>query len=62
MPALPFRRRGTELLLAHMGGPVRRPSASERLRAALGGELSERLVSELRRGQREERRLGSSSP
>jgi hypothetical protein len=56
------RRRGTELLLAHMSGPVVRPPASERLRAELGSELSAKLVASLSRDQRDERRRGSSSP
>jgi hypothetical protein len=56
------RRRGTDLLLAHMSGPTPRPPAAMRLRAELGGELSERLLAELLRGQRDERRRGSSSP
>jgi len=55
------RRRGTELLLAHMSGPVPRPPVSERLRAELGCELSERLLAALR-DQRGDRRRGSSSP
>ncbi len=56
------RRRGTELLLAHMSGPVPRPPVSERLRAELGCELSERLVAALSRHQRDDRLRGSSSP
>jgi hypothetical protein len=60
--AVPSRRRGTELLLVHMSGPAPRPPAALRLRAELGGALSERLLAELLRGQRDERRLGSSSP
>jgi hypothetical protein len=55
-------RRGTELLLAHCAVPPRMP-ASERLNAALGADLSRRLVAALARDQRGERRLrGSSSP
>jgi len=55
------RRRGTELLLAHMSGPVPRPPVAVRLQAELGYELAERLVAALR-DQRDERRRGSSSP
>jgi hypothetical protein len=56
------RRRGAELLLAHTLAlqPIR-PPAAERLRAELGGELSEWLVASLVRDQRGERR-GRISP
>jgi hypothetical protein len=57
------RRRGTDLLLVHMSGPVTRPPAAERLSAKLGRDLAERLLATLARSQRGERRLrGSSSP
>jgi len=54
------RRRGAELLLAHVAPPPRLPAA-ERLRAELGGELSEWLVAALVRAQRGERRGRTSS-
>jgi hypothetical protein len=56
------RRRGTELLLAHCAA-LTRPTATERLRAELGSDLSQRLVAALAGGQRDDdRRRGSSSP
>ena len=56
------RRRGTDLLLAHCAVLPRPSAAAERLSAELGGDLSRKLVAELARGQRVERRRGSSSP
>jgi hypothetical protein len=57
------RRRGTDLLLMHMSGPVSRPPVSQRLEAQLGRDLTARLVAALARDQRDERRVrGSSSP
>jgi hypothetical protein len=62
IPAIPRRKRGTELLLEHCGS-LARPPAAERLATELGSELSVRLVSALARDQRGERRWrGSSSP
>ncbi len=56
------RRRGTELLLAHCAA-IRRPSAGERLRAEIGGDLAGRLVAALARDQgAARRRRGSLSP
>jgi hypothetical protein len=53
--AVPPRRRGAELLLAHICPPPRLPVA-ERLRPELGGELTELLVAALVRAQRDDRR------
>jgi hypothetical protein len=55
------RRRGAELLLAHTFAPPPRPPAAVRLRAELGGELSDRLVAALVRPQRGDRRGRTSS-
>jgi hypothetical protein len=75
--AASFRRRGSELLFLHTFGPgsgcagglcptalaasAPRPPADKRLRAALGFDLTERLVASLAGDQRGERRGRTSS-